>query len=135
MPKADIFLNIYLDDEDFTTNVKSYILAQTFMNIFSKKFKETRNMASKAKLNLAINLEQNHIKLNAYGFNDTIMLLIDTTLNYMFTLKIDDKQLFKNVFDQMMRQLINFETNKPNALAKYFFGKLSKSCMNFSIED
>jgi len=57
MPKADIFLNIYLDDEDFTTNVKSYILAQTFMNIFSKKFKETRNMASKAKLNLAINLE------------------------------------------------------------------------------
>ena len=45
MPKADIFLNIYLNDENYTKNIKSYLLAVVWMNMFNKEFQETKNLA------------------------------------------------------------------------------------------
>ena len=48
MPKACINLNIYLDDENWTTDIKSHLLAKLWIKMFSKDFQKTKNLMEKA---------------------------------------------------------------------------------------
>ncbi len=101
MPKADIFCNIYLDDENWTGTLNNYMYAQIWLKMFNKSFEETKNMAKKVKQEISISMQTNCIHLNAWGYNDTIGVLMLKALEDMCVYVPKNRQRFENVRSEM----------------------------------
>ena len=77
LPKSEFFLNIYTNDEDYATNPKSNILADLWDDLFKKNFKDVKYLAERADQKFFSQMKRNRIFINAYGYNDTLHLLIE----------------------------------------------------------
>ena len=65
--------------------------------MFNKSFLKTKNMAKKVKQEIRIDIKDNCIHVNAWGFNDTIGVLMIKALEAMCSYKPKNQQLFENI--------------------------------------
>ena len=91
MPKADLFLNIYLDDQNYTKDIKCSLLYKIWLKMFGKFFKETKDLASKVKQNISINESWECIHLNAWGYDDTIDRLMVAAVQSLTSYKVENE--------------------------------------------
>jgi secreted Zn-dependent insulinase-like peptidase len=75
--------------------------AKVWLKMFNKSFLETKNMAEKLKQEISISLGTNCIHLNAWGYNDTIGLLMLKALEDMVAYKPKNKNRFENICNEM----------------------------------
>lgn len=100
LPKVKIYLHIYLNDHNFTENIKNNLLANIWIDMFNKEFESQVSLADKVNQKIEIDLKDVCISIDSYGFNDTLPLLILNTIRALVSFKPLNELIFNNVYQE-----------------------------------
>jgi len=135
MPKCMYFLNIYSTDNNFQVDCKANSLADLWLEILLKEFKDTKFLAERADQKIGLAIKNNRVFLNAYGYSDTLHLLVEEIINQICRFKANNKQLFENAKAELVKNEENYIMEDPSEQTEQYFRDLTQSIVNWSSEE
>jgi secreted Zn-dependent insulinase-like peptidase len=80
-------------------------------------------------------MKRNRIFINAYGYNDTLHLLIEEIINKICSYTVENKELFEIAKIETIKRLENIEKDDTYTQSSMYFDDIMLDIGNFSIEE
>lgn len=135
-PKANIYLRIYIRNDGFPFDIKSYLSAKIWNEMIYNELRESIYLAKMANLNTSLLIHTFGLDLHFTGFNDGLLLFVnDIATNISNPQQNFDKEKFNNIKHDLLQEYSDFQKGQPLGIATHLAKILTENGPIFYIND
>ena len=125
VPKASIMIQMFSNDMDFGTNLRSNLIASFWFNFVNESLNELVYLAKEASAFASLTQAFDSFSLSLRGFSHTLESLLSALFKQTLSLDIEARDhLFPTVHKQLYKSIINRKKDQPSTQAYHFLNEL-----------